>query len=367
MDFLNDKTAAILSYAFENNLIPNFVKEASMPDTDEVKDLRDEAFGNPYTREYPCHTSESTVLSAVYASASGEDRDVLNNIYKKASAYDVHRYVNVIYDHFDNQFEKIAAAKEQEETPMVKFALSLVDENGRETAHYNTSTKEDTLLSIKHLEQDFNCGGISPHHMRKIASNIMESAKEFDIAPGYIPHVITKYASKRIPNAAQAFELIGLRKSACENINEYENIIEKLANDLAECNGSEDAMMDIADKAAEELLVLDKVNNIKYAAAQPDPYDIIFNGPTMEEFEKFAAEHVRILNIPVPVADMLNLADDKINTCFSKQASEIISNVKVYLAGETSLQKSANAQNALEALNPEAAKHLLKLLANTGW
>ena len=38
MDFLHDKTAAILGYAFDQDLLPDFVKEASMPEQKEVEE-----------------------------------------------------------------------------------------------------------------------------------------------------------------------------------------------------------------------------------------------------------------------------------------------------------------------------------------
>lgn len=364
MDFLNDKTAAILGYAFQNNLLPAFVKEASMPTKEDVEGLKDNAFANVYTREFPCHTKEATVLSALYAAANGEDEEILEEISKKASVYGILDEVTSIFNHFDEQFEKLASTDEE---PLVKFALSLEDEEGNISNYYNTSTKEDTLLSIKHLEQDFNNGGIALPVMRKIAKVICDSVKEFDITPSYVPSVITKYAASCMPNVATALSLIELRKQAHVNMEDYYNVLEKLANDISNSDMTQEAIISIADNTAEQLFILDKAYNIKYASDQPDPYDVIFNGPTFEDLEKFAAEHVRILDIPIPAVDIINVSEEKVTSMFNKKASSIILDVKNALAQETSLEKTAYAQTKLEELTPDASKVLLQLLADTGW
>lgn len=365
MDFLNDKSAAVLGYAFDNNILPDFVKEASMPTQEEVKELKDIAFADPFNREFPCHTKVATVLSALYAAANMESDDIVEGINKKANAFGISDVTDSIFQHFNNTFEKIAS--EQDETPMVKFALSIEDEEGNVKNYYNTSTKEDTLLTLKHLEQDFSCGGLSMPNMRKVAKVVYQAAKDFDVATQYIPSVITKFATTRIPNVAVAYELIGLRKQAGVDMAQYEDVLDKMANAISDSDMSEGAILTAADEAAAELTAIDASYNIKYATDQPDPYEVIFNGPTMDEFEKFAAEHVRISEIAVPVADFVNIAEDKVNAMFSKSAAELILKSKAELEGEPSVEKSANAQTTLQGLNPEASKLLLQLLANTGW
>lgn len=364
MDFLHDKTAAILGYAFDQELLPDFVKEASMPEQKEIEDLGFNAFAKPETMEYPCHNKVATVLSALYASANNEDQDVLNRITKFASAYEVDEVCNNIYKHFEDQFEKYASA--EEETPMEKYALTLVD-GETETNHYNISTKEDTLLSIKHLHEDFATEVIQPHLMRKLACVIKKAAEQFEIEPEYIPSVINDYATNKLPNVAVAYELVSLRKNASVDIEPYEEIIEKLATAISESDMETSTIINLADEAAEEILVQDKLNNIKYAADQPNPYQILFNGPTEGDIQKFAAEHIHISDIPVPVVDFINLSNDKVNDVFSKQAAEAILTAKEILQGESSLEKTAKAETSIASLSDEVRTLLLKTLASTGW
>lgn len=366
MDFLHDKTAAILGYAFEQNLLPEFIKEASMPTQEEVKDLKDNAFANPLTREYPCHNKQATVLSALYAAANYEDEAVLDNIKKMASTYAIDSITQPIFSHFENQLEKYASEK-AEEKPMVKFALSLEKEDGSKTNHYNITTKEDTLLAVKHLERDYNSGAIAPRYMRKIASVVINAAKEFDIAEGYIPSILTKFATEKLPEVATAMQLVSLRKSATVDVEPYEQVIIKLANDISNSDMSDESINSCADEALASLYELDKANNIKYAAAQPDPYDIIFTGPTRKDFEKFAAEHVRINDIPVPVVDVINLHEERIDANFNKQAANIIKEAKSVLQGSPSVDKSEKAANILKGMSKEASHTLLNTLADTGW
>lgn len=364
-DFLNDKTGAILNYAFENNLLPEFVKEASVDELHNTDGLIDSAFADKYNRLYPCHTKEATVLSALYSAANREDNlQIKEHITKIASAFQVSSEVQNIFNHFEGEFQKYASA--QEEEPMQKFALYLEDESGL-TGYYDISDKESTLVSIKHLEQDFTAGGVQPHHMRKIASSISAAAQEYEVAEDYIPSVIKKYATAKLPDSNVAYELVGLRNVSEEQLDNYRNIIVKMANDITASDMEYNTIVDIADKAAEDIFVLDKEYGIKYASDQPDPYDVIYTGPTMQEINKFASQHVRISDIPVPVVDFVNLSDTVVNTKFSKKASEVILKVRDSLKGSHSLEKTASAQQALEELSDDVRTVLLQTLANTGW
>lgn len=366
MDFLNDKTAAILGYAFQNNLLPDFVKEASMPQTEDVEDLRLEAFAKPETREYPCHTKEATILSALYAAASAQENDVKENIVKFASAYNILEDVNNVFNHFNTLLEKQASEMEEENAYIEKFAMTLTD-GEMEHNHYNISTKEDTLVSINHLNEDYSIGAIKPHLMRKLACSIVKAANSFDISSEYIPSIIKDYATEKLPDVAMAYNLVSLRKSAGVDTEEYENIIEKLASAISESDMTYDTLVKLADAAAEDIYVLDQVNNIEYSQEQPNPYEVLYNGPTMNQIEKFAAEHVRISDIPVPVVDFINISDNTINNSFSKQASELILQVKQDLQGELTVEKAAKAQESLNALSEDVRKVLLNTLVNTGW
>lgn len=366
MDFLNDKTAAILGYAFQNDLLPEFVKEASMPQMEDVEDLRLEAFAKPETREYPCHTKEATILSALYAAATDQENDIKENIIKFASSYDIQENVNDIFNHFNTLLEKQASEMEEQDTCIEKFAMTLTD-GEVENNYYNISTKEDTLVSINHLNEDYTVGAVKPHLMRKLACAIVKAANSFDISSNYIPSIIKDYATDKLPDVAMAYNLISLRKSAGVELDAYENIIEKLASDISQSDMEYETLVKLADSAAEELYILDQVNNIEYSQEQPNPYEVLYNGPTMNQIEKFAAEHVRISDIPVPVVDFINISDNVINSNFSKQASELILQVKQNLQGELTVEKSAKAQESLNTLSEDVRKVLLNTLVNTGW
>lgn len=364
-DFLNDKTGAILNYAFDNELLPEFVKEASMDEIQDVQDLNDKAFADQVNRLFPCHTKEATVLSALYIAANHEqDEEVLNNLNKVASVFEVSDEVNNIFNHFNEAFEKVASDNTEEF--IEKYALYLEDDENTK-GYYNISTKEDTLLSIKHLHEDFMAGGVQPHHMRKLACVVNQAAKDFNIVPEYIPSVITKYATAKMPDANVAYQLIELRDNGRVDMNRYKEVIVKMANDLADSDMELDTMQTIADNAAEQLYCLDEEYNIKYASDQPNPYEVIYNGPTIEHIEKFAAEHVYISDIPVPVVDIINLSEDQVNNIFSKKAAETIINVKNELKGSSSVEKSAAAHEKLNELSEDVRSILLKTLASTGW
>jgi hypothetical protein len=118
--------------------------------------------------------------------------------------------------------------------------------------------------------------------MRKIASAIKSAAQEYDVADAYIPSIMKKYATTKLPDSNVAYELISLRNVDEEGMNNYRNVIMKMASNITESNMEYDTIVDIADKAAEDIFALDQHYGIKYASDQPDPYEIIYTGPTME-------------------------------------------------------------------------------------
>ena len=82
---------------------------------------------------------------------------------------------------------------------------------------------------------------------------------------------------------------------------------------------------------------------------------------------KAAATLIPILGVQVPVADFLNLSDNKIDKVFSKKAGSVIKGAKSCVDGEESIEKCAAAAEKLKGLGPEASKMLLKVLADLAW
>lgn len=361
IDFINDHTGAIADYADSQNLMPDFVKEASFPDIDFIEKLNDRAFADAEHRLYPCIDKAATVMSAIYCAAQGvTDSEIVSNIEKAAAAFGVETEVKSVFEHFNSIMQKEASATEVE-APMEKFALSLEDEEGNTHNYYNISSKADTLLTIRHLDEDFAAGTISPVFMRKVACVVAEAAKEFDVTHS-LTSQITKFATTRLPEPSVALELIGDRPDA----QKYVDVITKLASDIQTAESFEDAI-NLADDAAQELYVLDKQAGVKYTNGRMDPWDILFCGPTEDYLNKAAAHNVRILDIPVPVQDITNLHDSTINNIFSKNAANIIMEVKAGLEGEPTVEKSASASEKLATLAPDVQAILLDKLASIGW
>lgn len=363
-DFITDNTAAVFAYADQHGLVPDFVKQSNVITKEDVKDLPDIVFADQVNRLYPCHTKEATVLSAIYHKAAMEDNPVVwDTIQKRAAAFEVQHEVDAIASHFEELvtgYEKQASQNEPE--VMEKFALTITD-GDKSHNFYDISTKQDTLIAMDEVNRDFASGNIQLPWMRKIASSIMEAARQFGVADN-ATGALTKYAQVRLPDVSKANALISTRNNDKET---YDFIMRKLASDLVAANSFDEAI-NAADDAAALIYSLDKKAGVEYSDMQLDPYDIIFSGPSFEEFEKHASTHVYISDIAVPVEDILNVSDTRINQVFSKNASAVITDALQPLReGNVTSDTTNECHVKLASLDPAVRLKLLEVLANTGF
>lgn len=366
-DFTTDSTAAVFAYADDNGLVPDFVKKASIITKEDVKDLPDIAFADPANRLYPCHTKEATVLSAIYHKSNMDDNQrVWDTICKRAAAFQVQDEVEQICRHFDGLVDNhIKSASANEPQVMQKFALTITH-NDQEHNFYDISTRPDTLVAMEDVTNDFQAGTIELPWMRKIASAVMEAAREFGIQDN-ASGVLKKFAQIRMPDIQKANTLVTLRNQDVDSSIGYADIMNKLASDLMGSENFEQAM-DAADTAASLMYSLDKKAGVQYGPLQPDPYDIIFCGPSIEEFEKHASTHVYISDVPVPVEDILNVSDTRIQQMFSKNASAVITDaIKPLREGTVTSDTTSECHIKLASLDPKVRLKLLEVLANTGF
>lgn len=366
-DFVTDKTAAVYDYADKNGLVPDFVKQASIITEEEVQELPDAAFADPVNRLYPCHTKQATVLSAIYSLSEGIfDGPVADTINKRASVFDVTEQVEQAHKHFSGivQEELQKSASEQPQ-PIEKYALTLSD-GDKSYDFYNVSTRPDVLVSLNQVEKDFNAGNIELPWMRKVSSALLEEARHYGVEDN-APGCVLRYAEVRLPNMEKAATLMTLRSQVVDDMTPYDQLFEKMASMIGEAEGFDEAMQ-AAEQCAMEMYIMDKQAGVQYNPLQPDPYTIVFCGPKPEDFEKHASEHVYISQVAVPVEDIVNVSDSKIDEMFSKSSAQVIKDaVKPLRDGEVTSDVTGECHVKLANLAPDVRLKLLEVLASTGF
>ena len=367
-DYVTAQNPAIFMHLSEKELIPDYVMESPRVTTEETDGLSVVAFADPYSRSYPCHTKAACWQSAAwYAGTQADTPHVKAAIEKMAAAHGISEDVQKVFDCFEAERVKVAHAEVVEEP---QYALAL-DFNGYEgrgyEQHYPINSACEVIASCDDAAEDY-LGGILPMPvMRKVATALVKAANAHSVATCDIPGVVLRYGVMRLPDpyAAEAM-LSHMRKNAGLDTTPYVQAVANLRTALTKVANHTEAIK-LAEATASTIYDMDCDNHVRYSARMLDPYELIFSGPTVDELEKAAAQVVDILHVDVPVADFLNLSDEKIDTIFSKNAAMVIKQAKQNVEGEPDMEKTAAAASLLATLPEDVNKVLLSVLADTAW
>ena len=370
-DFVGVNNPSVLMYAYENDLIPEYFLESDEITPESVSRLHKVAFADPEHRQFPCHNKAATLYSAIWYAGNGmQDEKLKSNIEKMASIHNITDDVKKAFNTFEAVIEKAAAAKKAE-APMTKYAYTVDFEGykGRGVEnYYPINTQVEIIKSADDASSDYRKGYLPLLEFRKVAHTIMQAADEIDVPYAFLDPTVLAVGATRLPDPDVAASHLGMRKNAGAEINPYEELLEKLAEGIEKYASSPEEAVELGEKAAEAMYDLDVKNGIEsYNHNLQDPFSILFVGPQVSEFMKAAASLIPILGVQVPVADFLNLSDNKIDKVFSKKAGSVIKGAKSCVDGEESIEKCAAASNKLKDLDPETSKMLLKVLADLAW
>lgn len=364
IDFTEDNNPDIFLHLNSKHLIPDYVMDSDCINKEACAELSDVAFADPFNRRYPCHTKSACWQSAAHlAGRHVNDPEIRKNIEKQAAIHGIEKDVEAVFNEFEPPMAKQAA-----EAPQDQYALSIDYQGfgGRDVEnYYPINSSFQCVSSGDEAADDFRSGRLPLPYMRKAAKAILEAAHAHDVAESSIHPVIIKYGAVRLPDPRTASSLLYMRKNAGINPEPYADILLPLVDEMEKA-ASVMAALDMAENAAYNMFMLDRQNHVKYGSNCPDPYSLLFCGPTMEDMEKAAATHVTILGVHVPVADFLNMSDKRINAKFNKQAAACICEAKNILSGEPTMEKTAAAEECLNrTLSVDNCKILLKELADT--
>lgn len=364
-DFIGQNNPAIIKYATDNGLIPDDVLDSPMIQEEDLKELSNTAFANPYARTYPCHTKAACVNSALWDAATHPGNELVTaNIKKMAAAQGITETVDNIYNHFEEAFSKAAAANEQTPVKEAAYALTLTKDDGSEDHFFNITEAQDTIHSAEEADRQYRAGNIADPYFRKIASSIVGAAAEQGISQEELPRSVRAFGTTRVPDPYMA-ELAVRDFCKRSNVAPEPYVQEVLAlQAIMEKAAAMDEAMKAASYIADKMCELNLSNGL-IPHEEDSPYSLIFQGPTMEEFMKHAGSTVYIMDVPVPAKEVIDIPATTIDTQFAPQAGEMIHAAQAKLQEEAvdDMDKVAAAAEALSKLSPGAARQLLWVLS----
>lgn len=374
-DYVETNNPDILLHLFKENITPDYVLESDRVTSEEIENLNELAFADPYNRKFPCHTKAATWQSAAwYAGSAGDNPYIKENIKKAAVSFDIVEDVDALFKHFNKEFEKAATVSEVEVVEEPKYALSLDfgGSFGRNFQQfYPITSASAVIVSGDKAYQDYTSQRLPMPVFRKVAQAIVKAASSFAVASEELPTQVISLGTDRLPDPFMAREFVGRRKLAGVDLDPYIDLIDQLDTALLKSAALDedacDKAISIGDNIACKLYELDLNNNIRYDNRMLNPYQIIFTGPTLSDLNKAASVLVNIKNVQVPVVDFLNLSDDTLDATFSPTVSSILKEAKDMLEGTPTIEKTASVSEKIANLPDETQLILLKVLADTGW
>lgn len=363
-DFIGQNNPNVQIYAAENGLIPDYVDEAPVITEEDIAQLDNTAFANPYARTYPCHTKVACVQSALWDAATNPGNElVTNNIKRAAAAHGVAEDVDKIYTFFSDAFQKAAAPKPVAQ-PEPQYAITLADDAGRQTGFFETTYSQDVLNSAEEADRQYRAGNIGEPEFRKIATAIVEAAEQHALPVNELPRTIQVYGTDRLPDPYGAEIVVrDFCKRSNVNPDPYMRGVNQLQQAMAQSDAIED-MIKMANMVADQMVQLNLHNGI-VPKTQDSPYTLLFSGPTRREMQKRAANTVYIMDVPVPAQAMLQLPATTIERRFAPQAAGVIKQAQARLQ-QDDMEKAAAAAELISTMSPAAIKQLLKTLVQEG-
>jgi hypothetical protein len=292
---------------YKDKEVPNFIKEASSLEHDELNSLPDSAFASESTRTLPISDPANVFMSAVYYyGANPPNEAVESRIIKAAKFFDILEDVESIKS--DLSSNKKSANFDGTWEIFVKTS------NGTVSKFSGTKNSIEKFANefIEKIESkcDFN-GKVSA--AEKIASTL----EKYNIL---VPERIAQLSARNISNTEKLAEQIKARAIRISDDSKKAELC-KLADALQE---SSDKNIDGMKKIAEVLEKVDSQNNLKkyYNKFFLDPFASVFN-TSVDEAKKMA-KIIEIGNSSYDSYDIQKIDIDILKKSLSKEAQEII-------------------------------------------
>ena len=325
-DFVRDQNPTPLYYIYQQDYLPDYVKEAAFMEEEHVRELHDIAFADKVNRLHPIHSKTAAYLSGIYLAGHGENSGPVWEAVKQACEYygvedDLEQAVTALMA--DPDYTKEAS----EETE--KWAVHVQWNEEEVGSYYPINTPEEVKIAGVNLDQDYNRGKMPVEIFRAGAKNIMKEAHEQGVPLNSIPKSVQENGTERLPNLDYADLMLYTRKEA--GVPEEGMEIYKRCIKIAKEAGTDEAV-ETAVSIWRDLDTVHDIDYLKQANGErvPSPQECFYTGMTVDELRKTAQEHVVLKGIMIPHVDFAQGLDsnfDVIDREFSKEAAEEIKGV----------------------------------------
>lgn len=348
MDFVKDQNPRPVYLADELVGLPEYVKSASELQPEELDALAVVSFASPAQREYPIHTKAATWLSAAYALGTfTEVPGYLQGRIKAAAEF----------HGISEDYEKLVAAfqnfNKKASEPTLSFALTVdFGEAGGNLGiqnFYPLNDEYDIVKSARVMLKDADEGRLPINYFRLAAKEVIKAAAAKSIPFDEFHPRIRAIGEDRFPDFEHALTCVGLRKSA--GVDEEAVELYKAA-----ALGARDEPEKI-DQWLDIWLDLDATCGIKYAAAQPNPYEAFFAGDVMPDAEKVASEAVLVSSVMIPKSVLSGISEDVVRQNFKQATADVIVDAVKQAAEHPEI-----ASGLLDTVDAENQAELLRVL-----
>jgi hypothetical protein len=344
MDFTKDQNpTALYEVGIKaGDSLPDYVKEASILQEEDLASLHDCAFADSTNRLHPIHTNSATYMSAVYLAGEGKlDSKEFAAVKEAAALFDIEQDIDAAIALLP-QSEKSA-----HELATEKYALSFEIEEQDTWKAYAINNEVEVTKAATDAVRDWNDDHIPTDWFFHAARNIVKRASELNMSRNDIPEKVWRFGEERLVDFDNVEYAIGERSRAgVEDVAEY-------AQALKQASDGEITV----EQAVDTWMGLDAANNVSHKRVT-SPHEAFFSGAKVAYLQDLSEKNIFISDVMVPAVEFNKLASDNykvVRMAFRKEAADNIINV---LSEKDTAKTSAKIAN----LESNQQKQLLSLL-----
>lgn len=344
MDFTKDQNpTALYEVGIKaGDSLPDYVKEASILQEEDLVSLHDCAFADPTNRLHPIHTKAAAYMSAVYLAGEGKlDSREFAAVKEAAALFDIEQDINAAIALLP-QSEKSA-----HELATEKYALSFEIEEQDTWKAYAINNEVDVTKAATDAVRDWNDEHIPTDWFFHAARNIVKRANELNIARNDIPEKVWRFGEERLVDFNNVDYAIGERSRAgVADVSEY-------AQALKQASTGEITV----EQAVDTWMGLDAANNVSHKRVT-SPHEAFFSGAKVAYLQDLSEKNIFVSEVMVPAEEFSKLAADNykaVRMAFRKEAADNIINI-------LSEKDAAKTSAKIASLESNQQKQLLSLL-----
>jgi len=344
MDFTKDQNpTALYEVGIKaGDSLPDYVKEASILQEEDLVSLHDCAFADQANRLHPIHTKAATYMSAVYLAGEGKiDSKEFATVKEAAALFDIEQDIE------DAVALLPQAEKSAHELAHEKYALSFQIEEEDTWKSYAINNEVEITKAATEVVRDWNDEHIPTDWFFHAARNIVKAASDLNIPRNEIPDKIWRFGEERLVDFDNVDFAIGERSRAgVSDVAEYAQALKQASAGTIS-----------VEQAIDTWMGLDAVNNISHKRVT-SPHEAFYSGAKVAYLQELSEKNVFVSDIMIPTEEFNKLASDNyklVRMAFRKEAADNIINI-------LSEKDAAKATAKIASLESNQQKQLLSLL-----